>query len=137
MREFIKNNKRIVTISSLAFVAVLFTVIVIINATKAGSDVQIDGDLYITASAPTKDANNIYTFTGELYTKKETKNVKSIDINLTGCKGGKSVTLHGYVNQSIEYGEYVTVTASTDLEIVNCKTTYNVTYNTEDEGSGE
>ena len=135
MKEFIKNNKRLVTISSLTFVVALFVVIVIINASKAGSDVQIDGDLYITASAPTKDANNIYTFTGELYTKNETKNVKSITINFNGCKNGKSITLHGYVNQSIEYGETVTVTASTDQELISCKTTYEVTYNTEDEGS--
>ena len=46
-------------------------------------------------------------------------------------KGNKSVTLTGYVNQSIELGETVKVTAVTDVELVNCKVNYNVTYNTE------
>lgn len=132
MKEFINNNKRLVTISSLVFVAVVFIVVVVINASKAGSDVQIDGDLYITANAPAKDANNIYVFTGELYTKNETLNVKSIDITFDKCKDGKSITLHGYVNQQIEFGETVTVTASTDKDLVNCKISYHANYNTED-----
>ena len=148
MKEFIKNNKKLVSISSLVFVAVIFIVIVAINASKAGTDVQIDGDLYINASAPTKDANGIYVYTGELYTKKETKKVKSLDISFNNCKDGKSITLHGYVNQEIEYGETVTVNASTDKELVNCKISYHVNYITEEvpeenteenteEGSGE
>ncbi len=131
MINFIKNNKKTAIISCIFLIMVLFTTIVVINVTKAGSDVQIDGDLYITANTPTKDENDMYTFTGDLYTKKETKNVKSIKINLSGCKGNKSVTLTGYVNQSIELGETVKVTAVTDVELVNCKVNYNVTYNTE------
>ena len=115
--------------------------IVIINATKAGGDVKLDDNLYIT-SVENKYENGLNTFKGELYTKKDTLNVKSIDIIFKDNKGNVVTTLHGYVNQQIEFGETVTVIAQTDMDVHNMKVSYNVNYivpeeDNTDEGDGE
>ena len=49
MVDIIKNNKRIVVISLVALITLLFSVIVIINATKAGGDIKLDDNLYLTS----------------------------------------------------------------------------------------
>ena len=100
MVDIIKNNKRIVVISLVALITLLFSVIVIINATKAGGDIKLDDNLYLT-SVENKYENGLNTFKGELYTKKDTLNVKSIDITFKDNKGNVVTTLHGYVNQRI------------------------------------
>ncbi len=132
MKEFIKNNKRITTISLLAFVVVLSITIIVINTTKAGGEVKIDGDLYIT-DVSSKYDNGIYKFTGKLFTKSNTVEVKSVDITLTS--GSNSVTLHGYVDQEIEYGEEVDVIAYSDTDYSKYKASYKVNYITDEEPS--
>lgn len=141
MVSVIKNHKRIVTISLIAFIAILFSVIVIINASKAGVDYKIDNDLYIT-NVENKYENGINTFKGELYTKGNTLEVKSVDITFKDARGNVITVLHGYVQQQIELGETVTIVAQTDIDVHNAKVSYAVNYivpeedNTE-EGDGE
>lgn len=136
MVDIIKNNKRIVVISLVALITLLFSVIVIINATKAGGDIKLDDNLYLT-SVENKYENGLNTFKGELYTKKDTLNVKSIDITFKDNKGNVVTTLHGYVNQQIEFGETVSVIAQTDIDVHKMKASYNVNYIVHEEGDGE
>ena len=75
--------------------------------------------------------NGIYKFTGKLFTKSNTVEVKSVDITLTS--GSNSVTLHGYVDQEIEYGEEVDVIAYSDTDYSKYKASYKVNYITDEE----
>lgn len=146
MVNVIKENKRLSLIVLSGFIVAMFIILVIINVSKAGSDVKIDGDLYISNAQVTTD-NGLYTFNGDVYTKSKTLKVESINIIFKDSKNVVKATLHGYINQEIEYGETVKVVAQTDMDVSKMKISYEVKYiadepepdtgDSDGEGSGE
>ena len=114
-------------------------VIILIRVTRSASKYEIDGGKIVLEKVNvTKDANNMYTFTANLSVKDQTLNIKSLNMTLRDSKNENIITLTGYVNQEVEKGEIVEITAVTDKKIDEFKKIdFNVNYNTSDEGSGE
>ena len=135
MVDAIKNNKRIAILVLLAMVVISSIVIVLIRVTRSASKYEIDGGKIVLEKVNvTKDANNMYFFTANLSVGDRTLNIKSLNMTLKDSKGTAIITLTGYVNQEVEKGEIVEITASTDKKIDEFKTIdFNVNYN---EGSG-
>ena len=135
MVNAIKDHKRIAILALLAMVVVSSIVIILIRVTRSASKYEIDGGKVILEKVNvTKDANNMYTFTANLSVKDQTLNIKSLNMTLKDSKGASIITLTGYVNQEVQKGEIVEITASTDKKIDEFKNIdFNVNYN---EGSG-
>ena len=63
--------------------------------------------------------------------------IPSVILGASGVVGNVVTTLHGYVNQQIEFGETVSVIAQTDIDVHKMKASYNVNYIVHEEGDGE
>ena len=139
MVNAIKDHKRIAILALLVMVVVSSIVIILIRVTRSASKYEIDGGKIVLEKVNvTKDANNMYTFTANLSVKDQTLNIKSLNMTLRDSKNENIITLTGYVNQEVEKGEIVEITAVTDKKIDEFKKIdFNVNYNTSDEGSGE
>ena len=139
MVNAIKDHKRIAILALLVMVVVSSIVIILIRVTRSASKYEIDGGKIVLEKVNvTKDANNMYTFTANLSVKDQTLNIKSLNMTLRDSKNESIITLTGYVNQEVEKGEIVEITAVTDKKIDEFKKIdFNVNYNTSDEGSGE
>ena len=135
MVNAIKDHKRIAILALLAMIVVSSIIIILIRVTRSASKYEIDGGKVILEKVNvTKDANNMYTFTANLSVKDQTLNIKSLNMTLKDSKGASIITLTGYVNQEVQKGEIVEITASTDKKIDEFKNIdFNVNYN---EGSG-
>ena len=139
MVNAIKDHKRIAILALLVMVVVSSIVIILIRVTRSASKYEIDGGKIVLEKVNvTKDANNMYTFTANLSVKDQTLNIKSLNMTLRDSSNASIITLTGYVNQEVEKGEIVEITAVTDKKIDEFKKIdFNVNYNTSNEGSGE
>ena len=139
MVNAIKDHRRIAILGLLAMVVISSIVIVLIRVTRSASKYEIDGGKVLVEKVNvTKDANNMYYFTANVSVKDKTLNIKSLNMTLRDSKNAAIITLTGYVNQEVEKGEIVEITAVTDKKIDEFKKIdFNVNYNTDGEGSGE
>ena len=142
MVNAIKDHKRIAILGLLAMIVISSIVIILIRVTRSASKYEIDGGKIILEKVSvSKDANNMYYFTANLSVKDQTLNIKSLNMTLKDSKNANIITLTGYVNQEVQKGEIVEITAVTDKKIDEFKNiAFNVNYNTDatpDEGSGE
>ena len=139
MVNAIKDHRRIAILGLLAMIVISSIVIVLIRVTRSASKYEIDGgNVLVEKVNVTKDANNMYYFTANVSVKDKTLNIKSLNMTLRDSKNAAIITLTGYVNQEVEKGEIVEITAVTDKKIDEFKKIdFNVNYNTDDEGSGE
>jgi hypothetical protein len=142
MVNAIKDHKRIAILGLLAMIVISSIVIILIRVTRSASKYEVDGGKIILEKVNvSKDANNMYYFTANLSVKDQTLNIKSLNMTLKDSKNANIITLTGYVNQEVQKGEIVEITAVTDKKIDEFKNiAFNVNYNTDatpDEGSGE
>ena len=142
MVNAIKDHRRIAILGLLAMIVISSIVIVLIRVTRSASKYEVDGGKIILEKVNvSKDANNMYYFTANLSVKDQTLNIKSLNMTLKDSKNANIITLTGYVNQEVQKGEIVEITAVTDKKIDEFKNiAFNVNYNTDatpDEGSGE
>ena len=139
MVNAIKDHKRIAILGLLAMIVISSIVIILIRVTRSASKYEVDGGKIILEKVNvSKDANNMYYFAANLSVKDQTLNIKSLNMTLKDSKNANIITLTGYVNQEVQKGEIVEITAVTDKKIDEFKKIdFNVNYNTSNEGSGE